>query len=259
NADAFTEGNETFFVNLSNPSSNATLTDPQGQGTITDPVAAGQMLISEFRFRGPTFSAPQDIDGFRDEYVELYNNTNNPITVATTDGSAGWTLASLNAGATGADVLVVIPAGTVIPARAHFLAVNSDEDTTTRPDRNIVPNGGYSLNGYAVGDAFYVTDIADNAGVALFGTTNVASFTPAARFDAAGFAGPTGATADLFREGAGLQSPGANDGQYAFVRHLETGLPQDTGDNAADFVFIATDGGVYGGVQSILGAPGPEN
>ena len=139
------------------------------------------------------------------------------------------------------------------------VSAESDEDTTTRPDRNIVPNGGYSLNGYAVGDAFYVTDIADNAGVALFGTTNVASFTTATRFDAAGFAGPTGATADLFREGAGLQSPGANDGQYAFVRHLETGLPQDTGDNAADFVFIATDGGVYGGVQSILGAPGPEN
>ena len=259
NADAITEGNETFFVNLSNPSNNATITDGQGQGTITDPVAAGDMLISEFRFRGPTFSVPQNIDGFRDEYVELYNNTNSPITVATTDGSAGWTLAASNASATGADVLITIPNGTVIPARAHFLAVNSDEDTTARPDRNIVPDGGYSLNAYAVGDAFYVTDIADNAGVALFNTATVANFTPATRFDAAGFAGPSGATADLFREGAGLASPGANDGNYAFVRKLTTGLPQDTSDNAQDFVFVAPDGGLYGGVQSVLGAPGPEN
>jgi hypothetical protein len=257
NGDGLTEGNENFFVNLSNPSGNATITDPQGQGTITDPTATGQMLISEFRFRGPTFSAPQNIDGFRDEYVELYNNTNNPITVATTDGSQGWTLAALNSSGTGADVLVQIPNGTVIPARGHFLAINSDETTTTRP--NIVPEGGYSLNGYAVGDAFYVTDVSDNAGVAIFNTANVANFTAANRIDAVGFTGPVGATADTFREGAGLQSPGAVDGQYAFVRRLETGIPQDTNDNAQDFVFIATDGGTYGGVQSILGAPGPEN
>ncbi|MFL6209445.1 MAG: Calx-beta domain-containing protein [Pyrinomonadaceae bacterium] len=257
NGDGLTEGNENFFVNLSNPSGNATIADPQGQGTITDPTATGQMLISEFRFRGPTFSAPQNIDGFRDEYVELYNNTNNPVTVATTDGSEGWTLAALNSGGTGADVLVTIPNGTVIPARGHLLAINSDETTTTRP--NIVPEGGYSLNGYAVGDAFYVTDVSDNAGVAVFNTANVANLTATNRLDAVGFTGPVGATADTFREGAGLQSPGAVDGQYAFVRRLETGIPQDTDDNAADFVFIATDGGTYGGVQSILGAPGPEN
>jgi hypothetical protein len=36
-------------------------------------------------------------------------------------------------------------------------------------------------------------------------------------------------------------------------------VPQDTGDNVADFVFVATNGGNYGGVLAILGAPGPEN
>jgi Concanavalin A-like lectin/glucanases superfamily/Calx-beta domain len=259
NTDGIDEGSETFFVNLSNPSANATIADNQGQGTIIDPVTAGQLLISEFRFRGVTFSTPQGIDGFRDEYVELYNNTNHAITVATTDGSAGWTLAALNSNNTGADVLVVIPNGTVIPARGHFLAINSDEESTVPPQQNIVPDGGYSLNSYAVGDAFYVTDVSDNAGVALFTTANVANLTPATRLDAAGFAGPSGATADLFREGAGLQSPGANDGQYAFVRRLETGIPQDIDNNAQDFVFVSTDGASYGGVLSVLGAPGPEN
>ena len=258
NGDTLTEPNETFFVNLSN-AAGASLANAQGTGTITTLATSGQLLISEFRFRGPTFSAAQGIDGFRDEYVELYNNTNSPVTVATTDGSQGWTLAALNSNGTGADVLVVIPNGTVIPARDHFLAVNSDEDSTVPPQANIVPDGGYSLNSYAVGDAFYVTDVSDSAGVALFTTANVANFTPATRLDAVGFAGSAGATADLFREGAGLQSPGVNDGQYAFVRHLETGLPQDTDNNAQDFIFVSTDGASYGGVQSILGAPGPEN
>ncbi len=259
NADALTEGSETFTVLLSNPSSNATIADGTGQGTNTDPVAAGQLLISELRFRGPTFSAGQNIDGARDEYVELYNNTNQPITVATTDGSQGWTLAASDANGTTTVVLVTIPNGTVIPARGHFLAVNSDEDTTTRPHAGIVPEGGYSLNGYAVGDAFYLPDVSDDAGVAVFNTTNTANFTAATRLDAAGFAGPANVNAALYREGAGMVSPGANDGQYAFVRRLETGLPQDTDNNAADFVFVSTDGGIYGGVQSILGAPGPEN
>ena len=36
-------------------------------------------------------------------------------------------------------------------------------------------------------------------------------------------------------------------------------VAQDTNDNAADFQFVSTDGGNYGGVQSTLGAPGPEN
>ena len=260
NSDALAEGSETFFVNLSNPSVNATITDGTGQGTITDPLAAGQMLISEFRFRGETFSAPQGIGGERDEFVELYNNTNQPVVVATTDGSQGWTIAAIGSDGTTVNALVVIPAGTIIPARGHFLAINSDEDTTTaRPNGNIVPEGGYSLNSYAVGDAFYVTDVPDASGVALFSTANVAAFSTATRLDAAGFNANPGSNADLYREGPGLVSPGAVDGQYAFVRRMETGLPQDTDSNTADFVFVAPGGALYGSVQSILGAPGPEN
>ena len=244
NADGTAEGNENFFVNLSNPSINATIADGTGQATITDPVGAGQLLISEFRFRGPTPTQPPPNDGARDEYVELYNNTDQPMTVATTDGSAGWALAALDATGTSATVLVTIPSGTVIPTRGHLLAANGD---------------GYTLTAYAPADATYFGDVADDAGVAVFTTANAANFSTDTRLDAAGFSAHAGATADLYREGAGLTSPGANDGEYAFLRQLVTGLPQDSQDNAADFVFVATDGALYGGAQSQLGAPGPED
>lgn len=62
--------------------------------------------------------------------------------------------------------------GTVIPNRGHYLCVNSV---------------GYSLGGNATGDATYVTDIPDNAGIALFNNnTGGASYTLANRLDAVG-------------------------------------------------------------------------
>src|SRR5687767_15557835 len=72
----------------------------------------GQVLISEFRLRGP--------NGVNDEFVEIYNNTVSNLTVATLDGSAGWALVA-------SDGLrrFVIPNGTIIPARGHYLGVNS--------------------------------------------------------------------------------------------------------------------------------------
>ncbi|HYJ87385.1 MAG TPA: hypothetical protein VEW46_15090 [Pyrinomonadaceae bacterium] len=40
---------------------------------------------------------------------------------------------------------------------------------------------------------------------------------------------------------------------------MTTALPQDTENNAADFVAISTSAASLGGVASVLGAPGPEN
>ncbi|HYX41108.1 MAG TPA: hypothetical protein VE821_05400, partial [Pyrinomonadaceae bacterium] len=117
---------------------------------------------------------------------------------------------------------------------------------------------GYVLNNYASPDTFLPlgADIPDDGGVAVFNTANAAALDAQHVLDAAGFTGESNA---LYREGAGLQSPGAVDGQYSWVRKLNSGTPQDTNDNANDFAFVATDGGVYGGVQSTLGAPGPES
>jgi hypothetical protein len=258
------ENDETINLALTN-ATGATLGTPANAVlTITNddaapaPPAAGSVVISEFRFRGPTFSVVQGIDGARDEYVELYNNTGSPISVGATDG-AGWTLAALSADGLTIIPIMTIPNGTVIPARAHYLAINSDEGLTNLPDGGLPPTGGYSLNAYAVGDAFYTQDIADNAGVALFRTATLANLTAANRLDAVGF-NAGAAPADLFREGTPLPAPSPfTDGQYAYVRKLTTGTPQDTNNNAADFAFVAPDAGTYGGQVAQRGAPGPEN
>jgi glucose/arabinose dehydrogenase len=203
-------------------------------------VQPGDVIISEFRFRGP--------NGDLDEYVELYNTTAQAITVQTTDGSTGWQVAALVAGDNVITDAFVIPNGTVIPAFGHYLAGNSGQDAGGL---------GYSLSTYAAPDQSYRFGLPDAGGVALFATSNFNHVSAATRLDAVGFT-----TADpLYREGAGLQPAGGitSNTEFSFVRQMNTGVPQDTGDNAQDFVFIATDGGTYGGVQSILGAPGPEN
>jgi hypothetical protein len=191
--------------------------------------APAGLIISEFRLRGS--------NGASDEYIELYNNTNAGITVCTADGSSGWAVVS-SEGTT----RFVVPTGQVIPARAHYLAVA----------------GSYSLTGYGgstQGDISYATDIPDNSGLALFNTSNASNFTLANRFDAVGFS----SSGTLYREGAGLALLGTNAGQYCFLRKLNAGTPQDSGDNPADFTFVATDAGLYGSLLAILGAPGPEN
>jgi glucose/arabinose dehydrogenase len=187
----------------------------------------GSVIISEFRLRGP--------GGELDEFVELYNNTDAPVTVETADGSAGWALAASD-GVT----RFVVPNGTVIAARAHFLGVNS---------------AGYSLAAHATGDATYTTDIHDNSGLALFRTANPANFDAARRLDAAG----VGAPPVLYSEATPHPPLDADGGQLALVRRSTAGRPQDTNNNAADFLLVSTDGRVVNGISTLLGAPGPEN
>lgn len=210
---------------------------------------AGSVLISEFRLSGPgpvgTSPRKKGITPLpaTDEFIELYNNTEAAITVGTTDGSSGWALAASDGVAR-----FIIPNGTVIPARGHFLGVNSL---------------GYSLGGYAAGngttatgDATYTNDIPDNTGIALFNTSNPANFILANRLDAVGSASEANT---LYKEGAGY--PAVNpllSAEHSLLRNLSTGLPKDTDDNSADFLYVAnqttdTDNGAR------LGAPGPEN
>lgn len=232
-------------------------------------LAAGSVLISEFRFRGPSGVFGQAVDGSHDEYVELYNNTDSPIIVSSADSTGGWSLAYLNGGGTNQETAAIIPNGTVIPARGHYLLTNEvdmGQESKIRP-RGGSPLESYSLASYAVGDQNYreivngkgTVDIDDDGAIAIFQTADENNFSAANRLDAVSLNAAVGALADLYREGTNLPSPGANDGQYAYVRKLLTGLPQDTNNNAADFFFVSTDAGSYGGVQSQLGAPGPEN
>jgi hypothetical protein len=259
------------------------LVDADSTGKCRSSQGGVQIIISEFRFRGPgaaqrgagasrlgggtpkpTYAA--DPNGY-DEFVELYNNSDDDVTVSTTDGSNGWALAAdRNLVAPSNTVLTVITNGTIIPARAHYLVANLD---------------GYSLGGYPAGPVTTATpdqtyaafDIPNDGGVALFNTADSTKFSETTRLDAAGFAPPQpveelglgaaggkrrpAATRPLFFEGNGLTNPVAANAEHSFVRNLVTGRPRDTGDNATDFQLVATD--PAGLTDATLGAPGPEN
>jgi hypothetical protein len=208
-------------------------------------VAAAQLIISEFRVRGP--------NGANDEFIEVYNNSGADHTVA--GGGTGYAVAASNGVAR-----CVIPNGTVIPNRGHYLCVNSV---------------GYSLASYpagngttATGDATYTTDIPDNAGIAIFNTSVAVDFTLANRLDAVG---STSEANTLYKEGVGYPALTPFSINYSFYRDdcgksgsittfgaCPISTPKDTNNNAADFIFVDTNGTSAGAGQR-LGAPGPEN
>ncbi|HEV7904764.1 MAG TPA: thrombospondin type 3 repeat-containing protein [Pyrinomonadaceae bacterium] len=205
--------------------------DNDGRGDVCPLPLGGQVLITEFRFRGQ--GPPGSNDGLFDEFVEIYNNTNSAIVVDTADNSAGWSVLAADGGER-----ILIPAGTLFPARRHYLAAHNF----------------YTLSSVAAPDKLYTTEIEDDTGVAIFRSST--AFTPATRLDAAGF---STAPDPNYYEGTGLAPVGTADGEYSWVRKLNSGLPQDTNDNASDFVFVSTSAGMFNGVQSVLGAPGPES
>ena len=241
-------------------SNNATLTVPTG-------LAAGSVLISEFRLDGP--------NGVNDEFLELYNNTDASLTVQSTDGSAGWAVAyavlcnvcgGVNSELVG--TYFIVPNGTVIPARGHYLFTNTHSDATYV---------GYSLNDYggtnqAVGDLTSsgtglnlqaVNDFWE--GFALFTASNQANWSLGIRLDAVEGVSNNN---PLFDSGNGISVTADyqnSTAQYSWVRKLATGLPQDTDNSANDWVVISNVGPFVRGdgtgqtVQAILGAPGPEN
>ena len=251
NGDTSDEPNETFNVLVTNVN-RATISDGQGTGTILNddaPPSAGQIIISEFRLRGA------GADSANDEFIEIYNNTDAEVVVRDSSPLAdinpdGWAIVSSDAPTTPKHI---IPAGTRIPARGHYLVANSI---------------GYSLGLYpsgndgsaattAIEDGGYNVDIPDNAGVALFRTSNILLLaSPTERLDAVGFT-----ASPIFAETTPLQpSTGVNFPlQHSFVRRLTTGRPQDTDNNQADFDFVAVSQTTVSGRTPLLGAPGPEN
>jgi len=200
------------------------------------PPSTSQVLISEFRARGA--------GGADDEFIELFNTTASPITVSTSDGTSGWTVYALAAGGATTVKTALIPNGTVIPAKGHLLL--------TGP--------AYGLREHAFGDLNYAVGIPDDTGIALFRTTAVTPFNAADRLDAVGFTGFAPPNGDIYTEGTPLAPVGTTNGEYSFVRQIgPNGGEVDTNNNAVDFFFVSTTGGTFGGVASILGAPGPQN
>jgi hypothetical protein len=214
--------------------------------------AAGELVISEFRVRGP--------NGANDEFIEIANNSGADHTVAAAviDNTGDGYAVVASDGTT----RCVIPNGTVIPNRGHYLCVNSV---------------GYSLASYpagnsttATGDATYTTNIPDNAGIALFNNSvGGANYSNPNRIDAVG---STSEANTLYKEGTGYPALVPFSINYSFYRDNcgkggsittfgacpTAGNLKDTNNNAADFVFVDTNGTSAGAGQR-LGAPGPEN
>src|SRR5688572_171702 len=219
-------------------------------------IQPGQVIISELRLRGPA--------GANDEFVELYNNTDQNITVQATDGSAGWTVAISNGQITGP--LFTIPNGFQIPARGHLLGANSQGyslcnypsgygPTVINPVGTPTPcltNGVGGTIPHTAPDRLWDLDAPDGSGVALFSTTNGTNLTAATRLDAFGYANSPA----LFKEGAGFPNVVTEAAEHTYYRDLRSTRPQDTNDNGADFLLVGT---AISAQITRLGAPGPES
>jgi hypothetical protein len=195
-------------------------------------------LISELRTSGPA--------GATDEFIELYNNSNSPITVSASDASAGWAIVKSGSSCDETPVIAaIIPNGTVIPAKGHYLVVGA----------------GYSLGAYAAGDQTLLADIEADSNVAVFTTADLLNLSTETRLDAIGFGFNQGEICDLLREGTNLPAAQGSISEYSYVRNLISGQPQDTDDNSADLIVVSTTPGVPVGATNspLLGSPGPEN
>jgi hypothetical protein len=248
---ALAEGNESFLVVLSNPV-NLTITDDTATGTILITNQAGTILISELRTSGP--------GGAGDDFVEIYNNTDSPHTV--NDASGGYGLFKMGADCDAGPVLIgIIPNGTVIPARGHYLFTGS----------------AYSLANYggtnaAAGDQVLSQDIESDRNVAIFSTTSLVNLSTLTRLDAVGFGANIGGTCDLLREGITLTPTNGSVFEFSYFRDEcgkkgnpaifgpcpTGGFVMDSNSNTNDFIFVDTTGALTPAGQR-LGAPGPQN
>ncbi len=223
----------------------------QAVGTITQPAGAGPqgtVVISEIRTSGPA--------GADDDFVELYNNTNSPLTVTASDASGGWGLFKKGADCDANPILIgTVPNGTIIPARGHYLLVGS----------------AYSLGSYATGDLTLSANIDNDANVGVFSTADVGNLSSITVLDAVGFGSNTGNVCDLLSEGTTLPALSGSVLEHSYQRDpcgkgaapaafgkCPSLNPVDGNNNATDFLFADTAGTVTPGGQR-LGAPSPEN
>ena len=208
------------------------------------PLNPHDVLISEFRLSGP--------GGSSDEFVELYCNRDIDCNLT---GASIRNYNVLIPGAGGdppgpGDLSATFPSSTIIPARQYLLL----GDATA---------GQYSLTDYGTIDfdlhsAMVPDYLTDNEGLQI-----VSAGGDPVVVDSVGFIG--GGEDANFIEGTGLQRAtfARPSDQYAYVRKrtmATNGLPQDTDNNADDFVLVSVTGTAHPGITAppVLGAPGPQ-
>lgn len=119
---------------------NGSITVTSSPASLTVEPGAGQLLISEFRTRGP--------GGAADEFVEIYNPTTSTLTIG------GLKIRASNSSG-GISDRITVTTGTTLGPGCHYLQANS----------------GYSGNVPA--DQTYGTGIADNGGIAITGSDGI--------------------------------------------------------------------------------------
>ena len=111
NGDLLVEPNETFFVNITNVSSNAVLGDGQGQGTIQNDDAS-QVNISQIYGGGGNSGAT-----YRNDFVELFNRGTTSVDIT------GWTIQQASATGTSWSVTGLCPSGPCVIAPGKYFLV----------------------------------------------------------------------------------------------------------------------------------------
>ncbi|MGA0586319.1 lamin tail domain-containing protein [Dyella sp. KRB-257] len=144
--------------------------------------------------------------GGNDEFVELINAGSTTLDIS------GYRLNGSNAsGTTG--TRLTLPAGTSIAPGCHLLLTNKS-------------SGGYS--GSVAGDLTYSTGITDTGGLAILDSAGTI-------VDQVGLS-----SGSAYQEGTPLASLGSSNADQSYVRSTNAaGLPDDSGDNSADFVLLS--------------------
>ncbi|HBB89084.1 MAG TPA: hypothetical protein DC047_15875 [Blastocatellia bacterium] len=198
-ATATITGRASGSAQITATATNGGTTVSSSPATVLVEPGAGQVLISEFRTRGPS--------GAADEFVEIYNPTASTVVIANLEIRA-----SNNAG-TVSD-RVTIPPGTTLGSGCHYLVANSS-------------SGGYS--GSVPANQTYGTGITDDGGIAIIrsnGTTiiDAVGMSNGSAFKEGTPLAPLSANVEQSYE----RKPGGSFGNGT-----------DTNNNAADFILNA--------------------
>lgn len=224
----------------------------------------GEVLISEFRLSAN--------GNQRDEFVELYNNTNVPLNIGDVFGVASFDPNLFGIGDPGDGIFVVgVSPGVVIPPRGFYLITNISGNaysinSTPGNNRRTDFDGDYFLDNRGL--AFVrlesnnnLTTI-DSVGFSSDSQGNTSYATATGNTSPSGFVEGNAITYN------GSGTSGAIASQASFVRRVERAIPVDSNNNAGDFVLVSTAGpnaGVTSNLTSnpagnaILGAPNPQN
>lgn len=177
-----------------------TVTSPPATLTVAPVANPGDVLISEFRFRGP--------NGANDEFIELYNRT-----AAAIDISGYKIFRSNNTGTT--TLTATINAGVTLGPGCHYLLTNANA------------SGPYS--GPVPGDQTYSTGVTDDGGIAL---TIPGGTATTGIIDQVGLS-----SGSAYKEGTPLASLTNNTNQsYERKPGGSFGNGTDTNNNANDFL-----------------------